>query len=262
MMKFSISRIKLFKACRRAWELRYLEGLRPVEKSEALEIGSNYHELLEHLYSEGSFDGVQEEYSKEQAMAVAYKKYIYPHFKVKAVEEWHERMVDGFIVCGRIDGRATDGCIVEHKTTSQEITEAYEYSLMWDEQILMYMLLTGARKVYYTVCRKPTIRQKKGESDEEFFNRMVEWYDTDTHAKIRLLVIERTDEEVEAFKEELAVVLNEIWSCILTQTKTGRFYRNTAYCQKWGRMCEYASVCLHYDPDQEYIEYTKEDVEI
>ena len=42
------------------------------------------------------------------------------------------------------------------------------------------MLLTGMRKVWYTVCRKPTIRQKKNETDEEFFGRMVAWYDEDT----------------------------------------------------------------------------------
>ena len=45
-MRISASKIKAFKACRRLYELKYIENLVPVEKSQALEIGSNYHKLL------------------------------------------------------------------------------------------------------------------------------------------------------------------------------------------------------------------------
>ena len=250
-MVVSISRIKLFKSCRRAYELRYIHDLVPVEAADALATGTSYHELLEWLYKHGDFDGVEEDNSKELAMACAYWKYIYPKFKVKAAEEWIEYQLPyGHKLVGRVDGIAEDGCLVEHKTTSGEITEAYEYELMWDEQILAYMLATGARKMWYTVCRKPTIRQKKGETDEEFFRRMVEWYDEDTDAKIRLLVVERTDAEVRAFREDLKRIVVEMNRCKL-------FYRNCGNCNKWGRRCEYSSVCLHYDPNQEYIEFKK-----
>ena len=34
MIKFSISGIKCFKACRRMYEVKYIEGLEPVEKPE------------------------------------------------------------------------------------------------------------------------------------------------------------------------------------------------------------------------------------
>ena len=112
------------------------------------------------------------------------------------------------------------------------------------------MLLTGERKVWYTVCRKPTIRQKQNESDEEFYNRMVEWYDTDTDSKIRLLEIERTDAEVEAFEHELKMMVYEM-------KYATSFYKNTCHCNMYGRRCEYSSVCLNYDPNQEYIEFVK-----
>ena len=252
-MKYSISRIKLFKACRRAYELKYVYGLEPVEQAEALETGLTYHEKLEQLYKDGYFDA--DDYSKESAMAMAYKKYIYPKFKVKAVEEWaHHGISSMDQLIGRLDGIAEDGRIVEHKTTSAEIGEDYEYNLQWDEQILAYMLMTGAREVYYTVCRKPTIRQKKGESDEEFFERMVEWYDEDTDKKIKLLKIERTDEEVRAFEEDLKHIVWEMGNC-------NYFYKNCMNCNKWGRRCEYSSICLHYDPNQEYIEFTRREVD-
>ena len=37
------------------------------------------------------------------------------------------------------------------------------------------------------------------------------------------------------------------------------FYRNTCHCNSWGRRCEYSSICLHYDPNLEYIDYVKGD---
>ena len=263
-MRLSISKIKAFKACRRLYELRYVEGLRPIQRAEALETGSNYHQLLEGLNATGQL--VDVDYSKEQAMAYAYKKYIYPNFHVVEAEKWLELDLgnDDKLV-GIVDGVADDGHIVEHKTTSMEITEQYEYNLLWDEQILAYMLLTGHRKVWYTVCRKPTIRQKQNETEEEFFNRMIEWYDTDTESKIRLLEIERTDEEVEQFNAELDAIRYEMKNAEISNkhktVKAGPFYRNTCHCDKFGRRCEYSSVCLNYDPNQEYIEFSKKEVE-
>ena len=218
-----------------------MEMLEPIQKTEALETGSNYHKLLEMLNTTGE---IESGYTKEIAMATAYKKYIYPKFKVSEAEKWLEYDLgygDKFV--GIADGIANDGHIVEHKTTSQEITEQYEYNLLWDEQILAYMLLTGMRKVWYTVCRKPTIRQKRNETDEEFFERMVAWYDEDTDSKIRLLEIERTDEEVEQFR----------------QVQDKNFYKNTCHCNMYGRRCEYSSICLNYQPNAEYIDFYRKE---
>ena len=255
-MRLSISRIKAFKSCRRLYELRYIENLVPVVKSEALEVGSSYHHLLELLNSgqpllnNPDFD---ENYSKEFAMALAYEKYIFPKFKVVEAEKWLEcDLLDGDKFVGIVDALADDGHIVEHKTTSSEITEEYEYNLLWDEQILAYMFLSGRRKVWYTVCRKPTIRQKQSESDEEFFKRMVEWYDTDTDSKIRLLEIQRTDDEVARFHDDLMLIADEI-------KHTGLYYKNTCHCCMWGKRCEYSSICLDYNPNQEYIDFVKND---
>lgn len=247
----SASKIKLFKSCRRAYEFRYVYDLRPIETAEALQTGSNYHALIEELYNddEAYLFTHADDYSKEKAMATAYRKYIYPKFKVRSTEEWHQARIGKHALVGRVDGIAEDGLLVEHKTTSQEITEEYEYDLQWDEQILAYMYLTGSRSVYYTVIRKPTIRQKKNETDEEFYNRMVEWYDEDTDKKIRLLKISRTDEEIQQFAESFKMICGEM--------ERGVIYRNPSYCNHWGRKCEYASICLNYDPDQEYVGFVK-----
>lgn len=264
-MRLSVSKIKTFKSCRRKYQLHYIEGLTPIQKSEALETGSSYHKLLEELNTNGHhWDYV--DYSKERAMAEAYYKYIFPNFKVVEAEKWLEYDLgnDDKLV-GIADGIADDGHIVEHKSTGMEITEQYEYNLLWDEQILAYMLMTGHRKVWYTVCRKPTIRQKQNETDEEFFNRMVEWYDTDTDSKIRLLEIERTDEEVEEFRKNLLSIALEM-NIAQSQHEhnsvvSNPYYKNTCHCNMWGRRCEYSSVCLNYNPDEQYIDFVKGDVE-
>ena len=248
-MKLSISQIKQFKACRRAWELRYKEGLRPIQTAEALELGKSYHELLEGLEKgEELADGV---YDKAHAMARAYEKYILPRFKVVAAEQELEKQIGDHILHGFVDGLSDDGHIVEHKTTSMDIAEGgeYEYNLLWDEQVLAYMSLSGLRKVHYTVIKKPTIRLKKDESEEEFYQRMVEWYDTDTDQKIRVFTVERTDEEVEQWERDFVAIADEM--------TRGVIYKNTCHCVQYGRRCEYASVCLHYDPELQYIEFER-----
>lgn len=251
-MKISVSSLKQFKQCRRAYELKYVEGLEPVHVAEPLEIGKCYHVLLEELYDNGDF--VIDAFSKEEAMAIAYCRYIYPKFKMLAVEEWFEyQLSKDDVLVGRIDGYAEDGYLVEHKTTGSEITEEYEYGLQWDEQILAYMLASGRRKMWYTVVRKPTIRQKKNESDDEFFDRMLEWYETDTDSKVRLIEVTRTDEEVEQFQQELLKMCEELKDCYMRKA----FYKNTCACKAWGRRCEYSSICLQYNPEQEYVDFVK-----
>ena len=241
----SISQIKLFKSCRRAYELKYVEKVRPVETSEALKTGIGYHERIEAMYNGND---VEQDFSKESAMAEAYRKYIFPHLKIQQAEQWLKDKDELYIA--RIDGITSDGILVEHKTTSGDIGDEYEYNLQWDEQILMYMYLSGARTMYYTVIKKPTIRQKQNETDEQYFNRCCEWYDSETESKIRYFIITRTDEEIEDFAKELKKMRFEI-------EHTNNFYRNPSYCNMWGRRCEYSQICMNYDPNQEYIGYVK-----
>lgn len=259
-MKASISQIKLFKACRKAWDFKYQEHLKPVVNPDALETGKAYHGYIEELENgvdlAAKYQGI---YTKELAMALAYQKYIYPKFHVTVAEKELEKPIGEHILHGFVDGLSDDGYIVEHKTTSRDISEGgeYEYNLLWDEQVLAYMSLTGCRKVYYTVCRKPTIRLKKDESDEEFFKRILEWYDDDTEHKIRVFTVERTDAEVAQFEKDFESICAEISACEHGDIIA---HRNTCHCNAWGRRCEYASICLNYDPAQQYVEFYKEEV--
>lgn len=251
-MLLSATKIKDFKGCRRLYYLKYIEGLTPKKEAEPLICGKTYHEKIEEIYNKGYFTPSGD---KTDAMAMAYEKYIYPKFKVKKVEDWFEyKLNDKHTLRGRYDGVAEDNCIVEHKTTSSDINEEYIYDLQWNEQILCYMLSTNTNIMYYTVCKKPTIRQKINETDEEFIQRCCEWYDVDTDKKISVVIITRTNEEIQKFKTELLDLADEIEE----SEQKNRLYCNSNHCNMWGRKCPYSSICLNYNKDTEYVDFIKE----
>ena len=253
-MKISVTKIKCFESCRRAYKFRYIEGLESVQKADALATGINYHERIEQLYKDGYC--TVNDCSVESAMSLAYEKYVYPLFKVKAVEKQFEYPLGEHVLIGRVDGVAEDGIIVEHKTTSSNNLEEYEYNLQWDEQILAYMLGYGARKMWYTVIRKPSIRKKKDETDEEFFDRMCKWYDEDTDQKIKVILIERTDEQVEDFRKNIGILADMMKEA---EKNEELLYRNPLHCNCWGRRCEYSGICLNYVPGQQYIDFVQKE---
>ena len=250
-MKLSNSGIQAFKSCRRKYELKYIEGLIPVQNADVLERGKSYHEKVEAILSgnEWDFDN-----PKTDAMALAFEKYILPKIgKVEAVEEWfHKELPDGNLIVGRCDGRLADGKLIEHKTTSGDLDETYIAGLQNDEQILTYMWAYGVNDILYTVCKTPTIRLKKNETDEEFRQRCIEWFDSDTETKIGTIDVYRSPEEIEEFATDIQKMSEEISKCT-------NFYRVPSHCMKWGRPCEYMSVCRNYDPQMEYIGFTKEE---
>ena len=201
-MRASNSGIQCFKQCRRMYQLKYLHGLEPVQTADALKRGSNYHELVEGLLKNNILAECDD--PKVKAMATAFQKYILPQLKdIAAEEEWFEYLTpSGHKVVGRIDARTGNKELVEHKTTSGLIDGTYFQKLEFDEQIPTYMLAYDANWINYTVCASPTIRLKKNETNKEFYERCVEWYDTDTSQKITMIRLNRTQAELERFLYE------------------------------------------------------------
>lgn len=244
-MRASVSQIKMFKACRQAWFLKYHEHLIPRKPAEALECGTRYHALIEDLYSGAEVDGL----TREHAMAEAYKRYIMPSVPIVKPELELKMPIGHHELFGIIDGVAEDGRVFEHKTTSMSRVD-FEQQLEHEEQPLAYMLLTGKNQITYTVCKKPTIRKKQSETDEEFFERMVEWYAVSTDDKIYTTEVMRTSEDIERFAAEFHALCEEI-------EKGANLYHNPAHCQAYGRPCEYWYICNSYSPDVEYIEFER-----
>lgn len=248
-MRLSNSRIQMFKSCRRKYQLKYVENVVPVQSAEALERGKSYHEKVEMLLmgKEFPFDD-----PKTDAMVLAFQKHILPKIgDVEAVEEWFERLLpNGNVLVGKCDGRLSNGKILEHKTTSADLDEAYIASLQNDEQILTYMWAYGVNEILYTVCKTPTIRQKQNEDEDAFRQRCLEWYDTDTDMKIGTINVFREADEIAEFAEDLEAISDEINNC-------HRFYRVPSHCMKWNRPCEYMGICRNFDPQMEYVGFER-----
>ena len=248
-MRLSNSRIQCFKSCRRKYELKYVENIVPVQTAEALERGKSYHEKLEMILKGETFEMDD---PKTDAMVLAFQRYVLPKLgEVSAVEEWFERpLKNGNVLCGKCDGILSDGKILEHKTTSADLDDAYIASLQNDEQILTYMWAYGVNEILYTVCKTPTIRLKKDESEDDFRQRCLDWYDTDTELKVGTINVFREPDEIAEFGEDLEAISDEIENC-------ERFYRVPSHCMKWGRPCEYMGICRNYDPQMNYIEFER-----
>ena len=250
----SNSLIQTFKSCRRLYELRYVYGLEYTAPIDTLERGKSYHSKIDSLVMTGCV--ISDGNLKTTAMALAFEKYIMPYLPsmIEVTEEWIRKPIPNSdsVFVGRVDGLLSNGAIIEHKTTSGAIDEAYIDSLFYDEQILSYLWVKNVLDMVYCVCRTPTIRQKTGESDEAFVQRCLEWYAEDTDSKIRAIHVTRTAQELAEFESQLTLMAREIDSATF-------FYRNQAYCTKWGRHCEYAQVCGAYDPSVEYVNYRVRD---
>lgn len=231
----SNSAIQAFKQCRRMYELRYVHNLTPVSTAEPLERGLRYHEVVELILHDQPWTC---EDPKIRAMGRAFVKYVYPQLKgkVKSTEDWFRCKFGQHTIIGRTDGLTVDNVPIEHKTTSGLIDGSYIQRLSLDEQIKTYMIATGSNKIIYTVCSTPTIRQKKDEAEDEFSSRCLDWFAENTEQKITCFEIVMTDEALSDFRREQAKMITVMKNCKL-------FYRNPSYCTKWGRMCEYASIC-------------------
>ena len=255
-MKLSASLIKTYKTCRRKYELKYVEGIEPIAKSQALEDGSNYHEMIEEFYNGNKdIEYADGRNPKICAMVYAYVTYLYSKHEelqdVQYAEKWFEYpLTKKHSIVGRNDAITKSGIPVEHKTTSNDVNDEYVYALQWDEQILTYMLANSINEMYYTVIKKPTIRQKQNETEQEFYERCKSWYAEDTENKARMIKVTRSKEEIAEHRKNLVIMAREIYGC-------KHYYRNPTACNCYNRRCEYASICLNYNPQLEYVEFEK-----
>ena len=251
MIRISNSQLQTFKQCRRLWELQYKYGLRSTQIAPALETGLTYHDKVESIIRDGWFE--MDDDPVTNAMALAFKRYIYPFLSDKFQPEvWFEHKTPcGNLLTGRYDGKG-ERMLLEHKTTSNRVDGSYWAALELDEQIMTYMMASGLRTVFYTVCQKPKLRQSKCETDVDFQKRCCDWFKIDTDSKIGYQIITRTDDEIKAFQDDVDMMCNEIDGC-------SNFYRNPNHCMRWGRPCEFMSICKHYDPNQTYVGFERKD---
>lgn len=238
MITISYSEVRLFKECRRKYWFRYIEGLQPLQVHEALATGSEFHDKIAQVLKTGAFTATGD---KTDSMVTAWQRYIMPviEFRDNPEKFIKVQIEAGVELIGYVDGEATDGLQVEHKTTGYAIDDKYIHRLAWDEQIPTYLIASGNTEMWYTVIQKPSIRQKQNESLEEYLSRCVSWYDDNTESKVKIFKVHRQKEDVEAHQKNLVTMAYEIAGC-------ENYYANPSACSIMG--CPYESICLNYDP--------------
>lgn len=243
MIHVSHSSIRTFKECRKKYYFAYDQGLIPVETQEPLLLGSSFHQKIADITKKGKFEPTND---KTDAMAEAWGKKILPILKMKPNTEMKfdyvlkdKEFPNEVHVTGFIDGECEDGLFVEHKTAGAPIDELYINKLAWDEQVPTYLLLRNDLEMWYTVCQKPTIRQKQNETLEDYIQRCVLWFEDGTENKIAMFKVRRAKEELAEHKRDIVAIAHEMKNCT-------NFYRNPYACSLF--KCSYSSICLNYDP--------------
>ena len=236
--------IASFKKCPRRYELEYIHELRPIVASEALETGTNYHANIEKILAHEEYD----RYSLAGRMAEAFEKYIqWQEWQAKPEQEFKVRVARGIYLKGKLDGLTYDGIPVEHKTTGSYDLLKYIDHLAYDDQIAIYMLATNSRRAIYTVIQKPSIRQKMFETEEQYLDRVSEWY---TPEHITCVDVVRTLGELEEKRQEIIYIVKQI-------KNTKLFWRNPSACALTS--CPYASICLNYEPQMQLVGFEKKE---
>lgn len=200
---------RLFRDCRRACQLRYLDHLVPLQRSKCLSFGSVIHDCLEkwHLgvsletvlrHIDAAFpermsdDDQRKDWHLARAMMTGYAaRYPEEDFKVLALEKPFQGPIVNpasgavsrtFTLAGKVDGIVKqDGqfFLLEHKTASG-IDGSYLERLWTDFQITLYTwyveetLRIPVAGIIYNILAKAKLQQGKGETEQEFEARRAE----------------------------------------------------------------------------------------
>ena len=283
-----------FGTCPRAYYFGYVLMRRPNSDAKSLHFGTEMHKLLEAWWLGGSealktmlsemMDDPDDPYFLPtlRALAIGYDNLYSKEkdkFKTIATEKFYSAPLINpetgapsktWALAGKIDALAEDDdkkIIVEHKTTSEDISPASDYwlRLRIDGQISGYYL--GARSMeidvqncLYDVIRKPSMRPAKAtpedkrkykadgtlyanqraedERPEEWEARLSADIAADPSKYFARQMAARTDDDMQEY-------LYDMWACgreIADAERLGRWPRRPNACVGFGQ-CEYFPVC-------------------
>jgi len=273
------STISSFKNCRKQYYYRNVKQLVPRHEGEARGIGSAVHKGIETGSIEEAlalFDDIfpsdQQEADKletnkaiVQAMLEGYfslygtdwEGEFQPElqFEVPIINPKTGAQSKTFKLAGKVDGLLKDRggkyWLVEFKTAGT-IDKSYIDKLMLDAQMTAYIyglqrqLDIKISGVIYRVLRKPSIRQTKKETLEQFLNRLVEDYKSRPEFYFVQEQLYRTQEDLDEFEQELWDITQDLLKC----RKDNLWYKNTSRCKDWGK-CQYIPLCAKYEDAEE-----------
>lgn len=147
---------------------------------------------------------------------------------------------------------------MEYKTASQ-INKGYFDRVSLDEQITLYMYAYREKfgvkpeGVIYRVLKKPTIRQTKKESLEQFCNRLEQDYVDRPDFYFFEQKYYRSENDLKQFEKELWAFTQQY----LYEKRNDINCKNASRCLDFGQ-CEYMPICLgEADLELDYVKKEK-----
>lgn len=260
--------------CARRFDFQYVQRLETLSRPRPLGMGAAYQKCIElqdptvggemvregvRVMSQDDEDKLQVEEAIVEAAARLYLS-LWPatpaeqrevEFRVRLRSPWTGRPSNTFDLLGYADAVVDHGDwleLIENKFVGQ-INEVSIRKLVLDRQISLecYGLwrATGkkVRKIDYRYVRKPTIRQKKTETIDEFRERVTADYQERPDFYSHQEDVFRTDEDLLRVETELWT-----WAEQLRQARRhGFFPRNSSHCSDFGG-CPFLALCVG-DPD-------------
>lgn len=224
--------------CLREYHFRYELRREPLIVAEALTIGKRVDRALKTR-------DTSECLPKERALVMAHEvRWKTKPIVIEQSDVGFSVVLDGVEMVGELDAIGViDGerVGVEYKTTSEDISTGSTY---WkritriDPQASIYLAhleTIGIRKLVYDVLRKSALREKKGETPEQLFDRTIEDISSRPDWYFARQPVVRLAEERAEFARDIASTARLIAS--------GERPRNPDACMKFGRECEFMGVC-------------------
>jgi hypothetical protein len=246
------SEVSTFQRCSREWQHRYIDHRTGPEPSDAQSRGTRIHQALAHWWT---VDGraVGDLQPIERAMVLGYAaRYQRPHLEQVRVNVPFRvelpgagvTMVGSLDVLG-VDPTSERTVIVEHKSTSQDITPGSSYwseRIHCDSQVSTYLLAFPDAFVTYDALKVPGMRplaansrRKEPESDDEYVTRVLDDMSETPEKYFQRAAIVRLADEHESFVNDLTIVAESM--------HPGAHPRNPRGCFAYGRRCDFFGVC-------------------
>jgi hypothetical protein len=254
MIRVTVSEVRCFLACPQKHHLKYTLRRRPLQVSSALTLGTMVHKQLEAMWGGTAPEPlpcVTFEAAKAHAMLGGYEERWAKQtgtaervFEVPLVNPKTGRKSRKYVIAGKVDVDCEDS-IVEHKTTSHDISPGSDYwgLLNGDIQVCVYMHAMGKTRCVYDVLKVPQLRPLQVNSRREIAETPEEYYIrccTDIQDKPDQYYARANIVMLEADRDR---VLADVWATARL-IDSGWHPRNVGVttCMQYGR-CEYFDVC-------------------
>lgn len=195
---------------------------------------------------QGMVSGYEKLYGKEYAddweLINAEEEFCVKFFELDGWEFYQMGKKDKKIRL-KIDGKPY---LVEHKSASQ-ISASYINKLPRDQQTLTYSWADSkdypddpAIGVIYDVVKKPSIRQKKTETRQEFLKRIEALYIDSPEKYFFRETLRYNQKRLDKFEKNLKILATHMKECIEDPKKN--VYKSYGACDDFGG-CQYKDIC-------------------